>query len=94
MKKTLSLALLLTAWILSAAVTPEVKAKVDKLLSDIQVRYRAASISVVAVRDDQIAYVNAFGKADIGRGIAAKADTRYRIASISKSFAASALMKL
>ncbi|MDD5090822.1 MAG: serine hydrolase [Candidatus Wallbacteria bacterium] len=98
MKKTSIILTLVAAGLLhtasAAGLSQETTDQVNRLLSGIQTRYKAASIAVSAVKDGQLVYSGAFGKADIGRGISAQSLTMYRIASISKSFAATALMTL
>lgn len=51
-------------------------------------------MSVTVVAHDSIIFSQGFGTADWGRGIAVTDSTQYRIASISKAVAATALMKL
>jgi CubicO group peptidase (beta-lactamase class C family) len=53
-----------------------------------------AGMSVIAIRGDSIAYQGYFGKRNIASDLPVNANTRYRIASISKSISAVALMKL
>lgn len=52
----------------------------------------APSASVAVVRDGQIIYSKAFGKADIEKNRIADANTRYAVGSISKQFTAAALL--
>src|SRR3954454_18658982 len=52
----------------------------------------APSASVAVVRDGQIAYAKAFGKADIERNGPAGLNTRYAVGSISKQFTVAALL--
>jgi CubicO group peptidase (beta-lactamase class C family) len=52
------------------------------------------AISVAVARSDGPIYVKAFGRADIERGIPATADTRFYIASSTKSFVALAMALL
>jgi CubicO group peptidase (beta-lactamase class C family) len=52
------------------------------------------AISVAVARSDGSIYVKAFGSADIERGIPATADTRFYIASSTKSFVALAMALL
>ena len=51
-------------------------------------------MSVAVVVDDRIAWSAGFGLADVEHGVPARADTVYRIASISKPVAATAVMQL
>ncbi|WP_374524944.1 serine hydrolase domain-containing protein [Sphingopyxis sp.] len=69
------------------AALADIRAMVDGASGD--------SALVVAITDrDRSIMVAAHGYADIDRGIAATADTRFAIGSISKSFAAVALMQM
>jgi serine beta-lactamase-like protein LACTB, mitochondrial len=54
----------------------------------------APGLSVAVVVDDHLAWEGAVGLADVENGVAARADTVYRIASISKPIAATAVMQL
>lgn len=54
----------------------------------------APGISVVVVLDDGIAWEGAAGQADVENSVSARADSVYRIASISKPIAATAVMQL
>src|ERR1041384_4546204 len=54
----------------------------------------APSVSVGVVRNNEIVYAKAFGKANIADNRAADAKTRYAVGSISKQFTAAALLLL
>ena len=54
----------------------------------------APGMSVAVVVDDKLAWEGASGLADVEHQVPARADTVYRIASISKPIAATALMQL
>lgn len=51
-------------------------------------------IAVAVVRDQEVAWKAGFGHADIQAGVSMSPDTRFHIASISKTFAAVAVMTL
>lgn len=91
------LAFILTA-IAPAAAREGVAADRAAALADIRAMVEGASgesAIVVAITDrDRSIMVAAHGYADIDRRIAAAADTRFAIGSISKSFAAVALMQM
>jgi CubicO group peptidase (beta-lactamase class C family) len=53
-----------------------------------------AGSSTIGIIGDTIGYENYFGKRDIGRNLPIDENTMFRIASVSKSFTAAALMKL
>jgi serine beta-lactamase-like protein LACTB, mitochondrial len=54
----------------------------------------APGMSVAVVLDDRIAWASGFGMADLENEVPARANTVYRIASISKPIAATAVMQL
>lgn len=54
----------------------------------------APGLSVAVVIDDQLAWSKGFGLADVENEVPARANTVYRIASISKPIAATAVMQL
>jgi serine beta-lactamase-like protein LACTB len=54
----------------------------------------APGMSVAVVLNDRIAWSEGFGLADVENNVPARADTVYRIASISKPIAATAVMQL
>jgi CubicO group peptidase (beta-lactamase class C family) len=54
----------------------------------------APGMSVAVVVNDRIAWADGFGLADVENDVPAKANTVYRIASISKPIAATAVMQL
>jgi CubicO group peptidase (beta-lactamase class C family) len=63
-------------------------------LENIFANEQLAGMSVVGIRGDSIGYEGYFGRRDLGRGLGVENSTMYRIASVSKSFTAAALMKL
>lgn len=63
-------------------------------LQTILTNYQLMGMSVTVVAHDSVIFSQGFGTADWGRGIAVTDSTQYRIASISKSVAATALMLL
>lgn len=54
----------------------------------------APGLSIAVVLDDRIAWSSGFGLADVENEVPARANTVYRIASISKPIAATAVMQL
>src|SRR5919109_3491269 len=54
----------------------------------------APGMSVAVVLDDRLAWSDGFGLADVENDVPARANTVYRIASISKPIAATAVMQL
>lgn len=56
--------------------------------------YQAIGLSVAVVKDGDIIYTKSFGKQNIDSGVPLADDHIFRIASISKSFTATAIMQL
>lgn len=75
----------------------EVYAQLDKAeveLKQMMEKLRVAGLSVAVVKDGKITYSNAFGLKNIERNMPLATDDIFRIASISKSFCATAIMQL
>lgn len=67
---------------------------VETGLKTILKEYNSVGIAVAVVRDNQLIYANAVGYSNLEKSAFLKSTTLLRIASISKSFTASAIMKL
>ena len=65
----------------------------DRLLAERQAD-RLPSVAAAVVDDGKIVWSNAIGMADYKHGAEAKANTQYRIGSITKTFTATAVMQL
>ena len=102
--RTIALALLLTAPALAQtappatiAENPDVQAA-ERLFSawlEGQMAYRGLpGVAVGVVHDQQLVWSKGFGFADVGKKLPMSADTRFRIASNSKLFAAIAILQL
>ena len=59
-----------------------------------QVAYRWPGLSIAIVHDQEVAWARGFGWADLERRVPATPATRYRVASITKTFTATAIMQL
>jgi len=59
-----------------------------------QVAYRWPGLSIAVVHDQAIVWSRGFGWADVDRKTPVTPDTRYRVASITKTFTATAIMQL
>ncbi|HEX7123732.1 MAG TPA: serine hydrolase domain-containing protein, partial [Gemmatimonadaceae bacterium] len=57
-------------------------------------RHRAPALSVAIALDGQLAWSAGFGFANPARGVAATSHTSYRLASVTKSITATAVMML
>ena len=76
------------AWAENGALGPELDQKIAMALE----AAGAPSVSVAVIREGKVAYVRAFGKADLAKNRAAGVTTRYAVGSISKQFTAAALL--
>src|SRR6478752_6523448 len=95
--------LLFTVWLLcvsagAAAQTTtlpaDLTAKIDAAVVDALKSTGAPSASIAVVKDGQLAYAHAYGLANVETKTAATPSMRYSIGSISKQFAASAILLL
>lgn len=81
------------AWQTSAAQETAFSA-VAKAADAARQRMGAPGLSVAVVQNDRLVWSSGFGVADVENQVPARADTVYRIASISKPIAATAIMQL
>lgn len=72
----------------------ELAQKVDQVAAQVLQQTGVPSASVAIVRDGQIAYTQAYGKARLDPAVAAAPAMRYSVGSISKQFTAAALLFL
>lgn len=77
-----------------SSLPPEDAARIDRAAEEVLASTGAPSASIAVVRDGRLAYARAYGKARLDPPVAAAADMRYSIGSISKQFTASALLLL
>lgn len=63
-------------------------------LKNIMKEHNGVGMSVAVVKGNKLVYVHSFGVKDIDKGTSVENQDVYRIASISKSFAATAIMQL
>ena len=66
------------------------EARIDSLMQ----QYKMAGLSVAVVKNGQIIYTHAFGVKNLSTGAPLTDSSMFRIASISKSFSATAIMQL
>jgi len=88
------LSLSLDAHVYAQELSPELRAKVDKLATDVLARSGVPSASIAVVRDGKIVYLNAYGSARLEPKTPATSAMRYSIGSISKQFTAVAMLML
>ncbi len=98
MRQTALLALSPVALLLSASAFAEIpqglETQLDGQIGAALRRVEAPSVSVAVVENGRVAYVRAFGMADLENQRPATVETRYAIGSISKQFTAAALLLL
>ena len=78
--------------VVACGLTPAQRADLamDSLVKELD----AVGLSVAVVKDNRIVYTGAFGFKDVAEGTKIGVDDLFRIASISKSFTATAMMQL
>ncbi|MDE1150394.1 MAG: serine hydrolase [Azospirillaceae bacterium] len=75
-------------------IAPALARRIDRAVRQVLAEERAPSASIAIVRDGHVAYVAAYGDASLSPRIAATPDTRYQLASLSKTLTAHALLLL
>jgi D-alanyl-D-alanine carboxypeptidase len=78
----------------AASLTPETEQALDALVTKALADKASPSVSVAVVKDGKIAYARAYGDARLAPDVPATADMRYKVASNSKQFAATAVLLL
>ena len=68
--------------------------KIEAEISAWMARHKAPALSVAIVTDNQLRWSKGYGLADVENSVPAKPDTAYRLASISKTITATAVMQL
>lgn len=68
--------------------------KIDHSLKEVFEQNQLMGMAVVLLDQDEVIYQGSFGLADSSRDVAVDMDTKFRIASISKTFTALAVMQL
>jgi CubicO group peptidase (beta-lactamase class C family) len=76
------------------AATPDSFDRIAVLVEETRVEWGAPGVSVAIALGSEIVWAEGFGLADVENDVPARADTVYRIASISKPIAATAVMQL
>src|SRR4051794_14205713 len=75
-------------------LTPSQTKAVDALVTSFATEHHVPGLSLAVVQQGRVALTQGYGLADIENNVQASPDTVYRIASLSKSITASAVMKL
>ena len=73
--------------------TPKVE-KIEAAIAAWMAEHKAPALSVAVVADNRMIWSKGFGQADAENKVAARSDTVYRLASISKTITAIAVMQL
>lgn len=76
------------------ALPAGLSSQIDKTVAEVLARTGAPSASIAVVRDGKIAYVHAYGTANLEARTPATPEMRYSIGSISKQFTAAAVLML
>jgi D-alanyl-D-alanine carboxypeptidase len=86
--------LLFTMGSTRADITPQDKAAIDRAAQHTLAETGVPSVSIAVVRDGKIAYLKAYGQAELSPPRAATTSMRYAVGSISKQFTAAAILML
>ena len=81
----------LLAWV---SLSPASGQGIEGRLQDLMARHGTVGLAVVVVKDNAVVYRNSLGWKDLEGKVPLEADDLFRIASISKSFAAVSILQL
>src|SRR5579862_2539879 len=76
------------------ALSPAVVARLDSLVTSEMSRAKIPGLSLAIVTDQAVRLEKGYGMSDLENSVPAKANTSYRLASITKSITATAVMQL
>jgi CubicO group peptidase (beta-lactamase class C family) len=94
MRKTFFLLLFLALPLAAQELPADMRASIDKAVPEILAKTGAPSASIAVVRNGKIAYLHAYGTANLETKTPATPEMRYSIGSISKQFTAAAILML
>jgi D-alanyl-D-alanine carboxypeptidase len=77
-----------------SGLSAEMRGKINRAAEDALAKTGVPSASIAVVRDGQMVYAHAYGKARLEPAEAARADMAYSVGSISKQFTATAMLML
>jgi serine beta-lactamase-like protein LACTB len=77
-----------------SSLAPEATQKIDAAVEAWRSQSNAPALSLAVVLDNQLAFTKGYGLADLEKKIAASNETVYRLASLTKSLTAVAVMQL
>jgi len=92
--KTLVLSTFLAVAMLMVSCGPNLEQQANTAMNDLIKELNAVGLSVAVVKNNRIVYTGAFGAKNIDAGTQIGTNDIFRIASISKSFTATAIMQL
>ena len=92
--KTPSPFAMIAALLFITACSPSLEQQADLAMNEVIKELNALGLSVAVVKNNRIVYTGAFGTKNIAQGTQIDTDDLFRIASISKSFTATAIMQL
>src|SRR5262252_8598034 len=75
-------------------LSPDVRARIDRGAEEALAATGAPSASIAVVVDGRVAYVHAYGRAQLEPAKAATPEMRYSIGSVSKQFTSTAILML
>lgn len=75
-------------------IDPALKARIDRIATQVLALRGIPSASIAVVEGDKLVYTHAFGFAHLNPNVPATPEMRYSIGSISKQFAATAILLL
>src|SRR5438093_163662 len=75
-------------------LSPDLREKIDKIVSEALAKSGVPSASIAIVKDGEIVYVHSYGDARLEPHVPATPEMRYSIGSISKQFTATAILML
>ena len=84
----------LVAFDLQGQLPPATASRIDAIAGKVLAETGAPSVSIAVVKDDKISYVHAYGNGCEEPPTPARPEMRYKIGSISKQFAAMAILLL
>ena len=84
----------LLAFDLQGQLPPATASRIDAIAGKVLAETGAPSVSIAVVKDDKISYVHAYGNGCVEPPTPARPEMRYKIGSISKQFAAMAILLL
>jgi CubicO group peptidase (beta-lactamase class C family) len=72
---------------------PDAEKRIDELFQPVA-GGRSPGAAVAAVRNGQVIFMKAYGMADVAKGVVNSPGTMFRLASITKTFTAVAILQL